>query len=90
MVHQLRDLPPGDRYPERFTPDPAHLPETRLRHVIVAEIKPISHPLGGCCSACLEKKKGHRVSIAGDPDTHWFSHHEGRSRRIPQVQVDME
>jgi long-chain acyl-CoA synthetase len=46
---------------------------TRLRHVIVAQIKTYFPPLlRTLFSLLLEEKKGHRVSLAGDADTHWF------------------
>jgi long-chain acyl-CoA synthetase len=48
-------------------------PATRLRHVVVAEIKTYFPPvIKALFTLALEEKSGHRVSIAGDPHTHWF------------------
>lgn len=48
--------------------------ETRLRHVIVAQIKSYFPPvLKLLFTLLLEKKKGHKVSITGDMNTHWFT-----------------
>ena len=47
---------------------------TRLRHVIVAQIKtyfPLHLRL--LFTLALEAKTGHRVNITGEADTHWFS-----------------
>ncbi len=47
---------------------------TSLRTVIVAEIKSYFPPmLKLLFTLLMEKKKGHRVSIAGDKDTVWFT-----------------
>jgi long-chain acyl-CoA synthetase len=46
---------------------------TRLRHVVVAEAKTYFPPvLRALFTLLLEEKKGHRVRIAGDPQTYWF------------------
>ncbi len=48
--------------------------ETPLRHVIVAQIKTYFPPvLRLLFTLLLEKKKGHRVDISGEVNTHWFS-----------------
>jgi long-chain acyl-CoA synthetase len=48
--------------------------DTSLRHVVVARIKTYFPPLTRLLfTLLLEKKMGHRVDIAGDADTHWFS-----------------
>jgi long-chain acyl-CoA synthetase len=48
--------------------------DTGLRHVIVAQIKTyFPGMLRLLFSLLLEEKKGHRVSIAGDANTHWFT-----------------
>ena len=48
--------------------------DTRLRHVVVAQIKTYFPPLLRLLfTLLLEAKKGHRVSIAGDANTRWFS-----------------
>ncbi len=48
--------------------------ETRLRHVIVAQIKTYFPPvLRLLFTLLMEKKKGHQVSIAGDANTSWFT-----------------
>jgi long-chain acyl-CoA synthetase len=47
--------------------------DTDLRHVIVAKIKTYFPPLLSLLfTLLLERKKGHRVDISGDADTHWF------------------
>jgi len=49
-------------------------PETRLRHVIVAEIKTYFPTfLKFLFTLLLEKKRGHRIDISSDQDTHWFT-----------------
>lgn len=48
--------------------------EMPLRHVIVAQIKTYFPPvLRLLFTLLLEKKKGHRVDISGEVNTHWFS-----------------
>ncbi len=48
--------------------------KTPLKHVIVAEIKSYFPPmLKLLFTLLLEKKKGHRVALNGDPSTHWFT-----------------
>jgi len=48
--------------------------DTSLHHVVVARIKTYFPPLTRLLfTLLLEKKMGHRVDIAGDADTHWFS-----------------
>jgi long-chain acyl-CoA synthetase len=47
--------------------------QTALQHVVVAKIKSYFPPLLRLLyTVAAEKKSGHRVSIAGDVDTHWF------------------
>jgi long-chain acyl-CoA synthetase len=60
-------------------------PQTRLRHVIVARIKSYFPPvLRLLFTVAVEAKKGHRVSIAGDADTHWFSDLIERAHSAPR------
>lgn len=75
MTHQLNDsgaeiiITLSSTYPliQRIRP------ETKLKHVIVAEIKTYFPPvLRLLFTLLMEKKKGHRVSIAGEPNTAWF------------------
>ena len=48
--------------------------ETKLRHVIVANIKTYLPPLLKLLFTLFkEKKGGHRVDISGDANTHWFT-----------------
>jgi long-chain acyl-CoA synthetase len=48
--------------------------ETKLRHVIVANIKTYLPPLLRILFTLFkEKKGGHRVDISGDANTHWFT-----------------
>lgn len=48
--------------------------ETNLRHVVVAKIKSYFPPvLALLFTLFKEKKMGHRVSIAGEVNTHWFT-----------------
>jgi long-chain acyl-CoA synthetase len=48
--------------------------ETRLEHVIVAQVKTYFPPfLKFLFTLLMEKKMGHRQSIAGHPDASWFS-----------------
>lgn len=64
--------------------------DTGLCHVIVAEIKTYFPPLLRLLfTLLLEKKKGHRVSIAGDPNTYWFSKLIRRHKNRP-VPVSVE
>lgn len=50
------------------------LPTTRLRHVIVAQIKTYFPPmLRVLFTLLLESKRGHRVDISGHPETQWFT-----------------
>lgn len=67
-------------------------PATPLRHVIVAEIKSYFPPVLKLLFALLmEKKKGHRVSIAGDANTHWFGDLLNGSQSRPwPVAVNLE
>jgi len=47
--------------------------DTDLRHVVVAKIKTYFPPfLKLLFTLLVEKKKGHKVDISGDADTHWF------------------
>lgn len=49
-------------------------PQTRLRHVIVAQIKTyFPAALRTLFTLLMEEKKGHRVDIRGDADTHWYT-----------------
>lgn len=66
--------------------------ETRLRHVIVAQIKTYFPPLLRLLFALLrEKKMGHRVDIAGDPNVYWFTDVLKRAPAKPQpVQINQE
>jgi long-chain acyl-CoA synthetase len=48
-------------------------PNTRLEHVVVANIKEYFPPLLKLLfTLAKEKKDGHRVDISADPNTHWF------------------
>jgi long-chain acyl-CoA synthetase len=59
--------------------------ETRLRHVVVARIKSYFPPLLKLLFTLLrEKKAGHRVDIAGEADTYWFSDLLARAPAKPQ------
>jgi long-chain acyl-CoA synthetase len=61
--------------------------QTKLRHVIVAEIKTYFPPaLRMLFGLLLEKKKGHKVSIAEDANTYWFANlmrHYSQARPDP-------
>ncbi|HEX7976079.1 MAG TPA: long-chain fatty acid--CoA ligase [Anaerolineales bacterium] len=61
-------------------------PETRLRRVVVAEIKTYFPPaIKLLFTVFMEKKMGHRVSIAGDENTDWFTEflQKGQSAPMP-------
>jgi long-chain acyl-CoA synthetase len=61
-------------------------PNTRLRHVIVAQIKTYFPPvLRLLFTVAMEGQKGHRVSISGDADTHWFTDLLDQSSGTPQA-----
>lgn len=66
--------------------------KTGLRHVIVAEIKTFFPPmLKMLFTLLLEKKKGHRVVLNGDDQTHWFSDllaNEKNVLRVEDVRLD--
>jgi long-chain acyl-CoA synthetase len=48
--------------------------KTRLRRIFIAEIKTYFPPfLKLLFTALLEKKKGHRVSLNGDQNVHWWT-----------------
>jgi long-chain acyl-CoA synthetase len=48
-------------------------PNTRLEHLVVANIKEYFPPLLKLLfTLAKEKKDGHRVDISADPNTHWF------------------
>lgn len=47
--------------------------QTKLRHVIVAEIKTYFPPALRLLFSLLLEKKGHKVSIAEDANTYWFA-----------------
>jgi len=66
--------------------------DTELRHVIVAKIKTYFPPfLRLLFTLLLEKKKGHKVDISGDADTHWFQDIlASASDRPTPVEIDME
>ncbi|MCZ7575188.1 MAG: long-chain fatty acid--CoA ligase [Ardenticatenaceae bacterium] len=58
---------------------------TSLRQVIVAQIKTYFPPvLKLLFTVLLEKKKGHKVSIAGDANTYWFNHLLASAPEKPQ------
>ena len=94
MTHQLNDsgaeiiVTLSSMYPliRRIRAD------TALRQVIVAEIKTYFPPvLKLLFSLLLEKKKGHRVSIDGDEDTHLFLNLIEKSGQTPfPVPVELE
>jgi long-chain acyl-CoA synthetase len=76
MIHQLNDsgaqiiVTLSSLYPLIKT----IRPETPLRHVVVAQIKTYFPPvLRTLFTLLMEKKKGHRVDLAGEPNTHWFT-----------------
>jgi long-chain acyl-CoA synthetase len=76
MTHQLNDS--GAEIIIAFSPSYPLIkkirPETKLRHVIVAEVKTYFPPvLRALFTLLMEKKKGHKVSIEGDANTHWFT-----------------
>ncbi len=49
-------------------------PETKLEHVIIAEIKTYFPPaIKLLFTLLLEKKSGHRVQLNGDQQTYWFT-----------------
>jgi len=75
MIHQLNDsgaeilFTLSNTYPliQKIRP------ETKLKTVIVAEIKTYFPPvLRILFSLLLEKKRGHKTSINGDPNTLWY------------------
>ena len=94
MTHQLKDsgaeviVTLSSMYPliRRIRP------QTKLRHIIVAEIKTYFPPvLKMLFTLLMEKKKGHRVSISGDADTHWFFELMEKERGKPSpVPLDLE
>ena len=46
--------------------------QTALEHVVVAKIKTYFPPLLRLLfTVAAEKKRGHRISIAGESNTHW-------------------
>lgn len=60
-------------------------PETELRHVVVAKIKTYFPPaLNLLFTLLLEKKKGHRVNINGDANTHRFMDLLAGEGRVPE------
>jgi long-chain acyl-CoA synthetase len=60
-------------------------PETKLRHVIVANIKTYLPPLLRFLFTLLkEKKGGHRVDISGDANTYWFTDMLAKGPAKPQ------
>ncbi len=67
-------------------------PETALEHVIVTNIKEYFPPvLRTLFTVAKERKEGHRVDIAGDPNTHWFQEVIASAPRDPQpVAIDPE
>lgn len=66
--------------------------ETHLRHVIVAKIKTYFPPILRLLFTLLvEKKKGHKVGIAGDANTYWFTDLLSKASSEPQpVDVGLE
>jgi len=49
-------------------------PETKLRQVVVAKIKTYFPPFTRLLfTLLLEKKRGHKVDISSDENTHWFT-----------------
>jgi long-chain acyl-CoA synthetase len=76
LKHQINDS--GSRFiltlSSTFSNVESIRSETRLEHVIVACVKTYFPPfLRMLFTVLMEKKLGHRVSIAGHPDTSWFS-----------------
>jgi long-chain acyl-CoA synthetase len=62
--------------------------ETRLKHVIVTNVKEhFPWLLRLLFTAFREKKQGHRQDISGDADTHWF---RDVIRRAPQSPTSVE
>ena len=60
-------------------------PDTKLRHVIVANIKTYLPPLLRFLFTLLkEKKGGHRVDISGDANTYWFTDMLAKGPAKPQ------
>jgi long-chain acyl-CoA synthetase len=66
--------------------------DTRLRHVVVAKLKTYFPPLTRLLfTLLLEKKMGHRVGIAGEANTHWFSDLLAQAPAKPQpVELDRD
>jgi long-chain acyl-CoA synthetase len=94
MTHQLNDA--GAEVIIAFSPSYPLIKriraETPLRHVIVAEVKTYFPPvLRLLFTLLMEKKKGHRVSIAGDANTHWFTDLISTNpRNLRPVPLDVE
>ncbi|MGE5122967.1 MAG: long-chain-fatty-acid--CoA ligase [Acidobacteriaceae bacterium] len=67
-------------------------PETHLQHVIVARIKTYFPPLLRLLfSLMVEKKKGHRVGIAGESNTYWFTDLISKASSVPHpVEVSLD
>jgi len=62
---------------------------TRLRHVIITNIKDFFPPVLKCLFTLIkEKKDGHRPVIGGEPDTHTFIGliHNNRGQKPPAVE----
>lgn len=64
--------------------------ETKLKHVIVAQIKTYFPPLIRLLfTVAMEKKMGHRADIAGDDNTYWFTDLLAKGQAAPHpVPVD--
>jgi long-chain acyl-CoA synthetase len=66
--------------------------ETKIKHVVVAQIKTYFPPLLRFLFTSLrEKKMGHRADISADANTYWFTELLGKAQDAPQpVQVKGE
>ena len=87
MKHQVCDS--GAQLIITYTPAFAMIKqiraETPLRHVIVACIKTYFPPLLNLLfTLLLEKKKGHRLDISGEPATYWFTDLLSKQSTRPQ------
>jgi long-chain acyl-CoA synthetase len=66
--------------------------KTQLQHVVVAEIKSYFPPLTKLAfTLFMEKKMGHRVTLNGDPNTHWYTDVvQGTANKPTPVKISLD